>query len=369
MSFQGITTLNKLRNIFFIDFLSPNISSINTNYFNTTMIVYSNDIDKQYNKHNEFNLSLFIERLVKKRVKHREQRLYIKELIVRIFITIIFNSNETFNNNHLKTLYDIFFPEIKDIKEYKEEGFNTKEKENKMEDDNNDVLKTNQRDVNVKYSLDMLLKLIDTGLDMNLETFDENINAMARQMIMKCNTNNNVHNNDNNNNNNDYDNILYNECLLPITALRSYFKPKYNHVKKLASEHKASTFCKDLFLFYQKNFKYVVNNYFSHLLKTNTRDPLIEENLHKERNAIYNRYKVNLVLIEDNQTFSQFIKHILTDNNVSIQDEITNEDYETFGNTLYHQNPKYNQNTFYTLYHIMTIYMIITSTTQSTVIP
>ena len=330
MSFQGITTLNKLRNIFFIDFLSPNISSINTNYFNTTMIVYSNDIDKQYNKHNEFNLSLFIERLVKKRVKHREQRLYIKELIVRIFITIMFNSNETFNNNHLHTLYDIFFPEIKEIQEYKEERFNTKEKENKMEDDDNDVLKTNQRDVNVKYSLDMLLKLIDTGLDMNLETFDENINAMARQMIMKCNTNNNVHNNDNNNNNNDYDNILYNECLLPITALRSYFKPKYNHVKKLASEHKASTFYKDLFLFYQKNFKYVVNNYFSHLLKTNTRDPIIEENLHKERNAIYNRYKVNLVLIEDNQTFSQFIKHILTDNNVSIQDEITNEDYETF---------------------------------------
>ena len=309
MSFQGITTLNKLRNIFFIDFLSPNISSINTNYFNTTMIVYSNGIDKQYNKHNEFNLSSFIERLIKKRVKHREQRLYIKELIVRIFITIIFNSKETFNNNHLKTLYDIFFPEIKEIMEYKEEGFNTKEKGNEIEDDI-DTLKSNQRDVNVKYSLDMLLKLIDTGLDMNLETFDDNINAMARQMINKCNTNNNVHNNGNdNNNNNDCDNILYNECLLPITSLRSYFKPKYNDVKKFANEYKSSTFRKDLFTFYQKNFKYIVNNYFSHLLKTNTRDPIIEENIRKQRNAIYNKYKINLVLIEDNQTFSQFIKH------------------------------------------------------------
>ena len=326
MSFQGITTLNKLRNIFFIDFLSPNISSINTNYFNSTMIVYSNDIDKQHNKLNEFNLSLFIERLIKKRVKYRERRLYIKELIVRIFITIIFNSKETFNNNHLKTLYDIFFPDMREIHEHKEEGFSTKEKSNEPEDDD-DKLKSNQSDINIKRSLDMLLKLIDTGLDMNLEMFDENVNAMARQMIAKCNSNSDSNDS---NANNDYDTILYNECLLPITALRCYFKPKYNHERRLACEHKGSTFRKDLFMFYQQNFKYVVNNYFSHLLTSNADDPIIEENIQKERNAIYNRYKVNLVLIEDNQTFSQFIKHILTDHSSSIKDEITNEDFDTF---------------------------------------
>ena len=325
MSFQGITALNKLRDIFFIDFLSPNVSSINTNYFNTTMIVYSNDLDKQSNKLNEFNLSLFIERLIKKRVKLREQRLYIKELIVRIFITIIFNSKETFNNNHLNTLYDIFFPEIRQIHEHKEEDSNTKEKSNETEGDV-DKLKTNEGDTNIKQSLDMLLKLIDTGLDMNLETFEENVNAMARQMISKCN-NNNDHSDNNSNNN--CNNILYNECLLPITALRCYFKPKYNNVSKFTFDQKASTFLKDVFVFYQQNFKYVVNNYFSHLLTSNA-DPVVEENNKKERTAIYNRYKINLVLIEGNQTFSQFIKNILAEETTPVQEEITNEDFDTF---------------------------------------
>ena len=93
----------------------------------------------------------------------------------------------------------------------------------------------------------MLLKLIDVGFDKPIEDFDKEINIIANKLIK---LNSGAGQTEDNNN------LLENEFLLPITAMRNYLKPQYTDVCKIYSNFK-ETECLDIFEIYKRNFKSV----------------------------------------------------------------------------------------------------------------
>ena len=48
ISFQGITILNKIREVFFIDFLDKNVKNFETKYFNSAILVYDFEWEKKH---------------------------------------------------------------------------------------------------------------------------------------------------------------------------------------------------------------------------------------------------------------------------------------------------------------------------------
>ena len=318
-AFQGISMINKLRETYFIDFLSQKIVNLHTKYFRTTVLIYSNEWDKRHyatiNTENPsgFNLLKFLERIKKKEKKKRSTVFNLREFVVRIFITIIFNSKQLYNDNMLKKLYDVFYPEISN-----ENDEESEEKEESEDDEDKKEEKTKQY-INTKKSLDMLLKLIDVGFDKPIEDFDKEINIIANKLIK---LNSGAGQTEDNNN------LLENEFLLPITAMRNYLKPQYTDVCKIYSNFK-ETECLDIFEIYKRNFKYVVETYFPHLLMVSD-DPMVEQNLKALREKFYLNYKINVVLVEEGKVMNDFIENLIKNTQDIVTKKVTDEEFDSF---------------------------------------
>ena len=306
ISFQGITILNKIREVFFIDFLDKNVKNFDTKYFNSAILVYDFEWEKKHlnNENVEnfevFNIVKFINRLCKKEKNNKYNNFNLREFMMKIFNTILFNSNKNFSDENFQKIFLNFYPN------YKNNNNNNLEEENS----------------NIKNSLDKILKIIDVGFDKNINDFMNEINIIAEKLI-----NLDIKNFEFNEN----ENILETKDFLPITNFRNYLKPNYNLIKKiykLSENNINENFNLDIFDLYIKNFQFIIMNYFPYLINENE-DELIEKNLESLRENFYINYKINIVLFEQNGTFNNFIENL--DKNIFYNnDKISEEDYDSF---------------------------------------
>ena len=306
ISFQGITILNKIREVFFIDFLDKNVKNFETKYFNSAILVYDFEWEKKhFNNENVenfevFNIIKFINRICKKEKNNKYNNFNLREFMMKIFNTILFNSNKNFSDENFQKIFLNFYPN------YKNNNNNNFEEENS----------------NIKNSLDKILKIIDVGFDKNINDFMNEINIIAEKLI-----NLDIKNFEFNEN----ENILETKDFLPITNFRNYLKPNYNLIKKIykISENNINeNYNLDIFDLYIKNFQFIIMNYFPYLINENE-DELIEKNLENLRENFYINYKINIVLFEQNGTFNNFIENL--DKNIFYNnDKISEEDYDSF---------------------------------------
>ena len=335
-SFQGITLLNKIRNIYFIDSLDNSINIIETKYFRGFNIIYSNEWNKRNanslksENPNVFNLVKLIN-FLKNDLGNDMHRynLVLRELVIKIFISFIFNSKQEFTDENFKNIYNKFLPNYKSLYSKK---ITDEKKEDEEENLNINNMKIEQKNIykeqfcEIKPSIDKLLKIIDIGFDKSIDDFNKEINIISEK-ILNINSNNRNANNDED----DEENILESEAYLPISSFRSYLKPIFLDIKKLyrnpnEEEQGSSLNIMDIYI---NNFTYVVKNYFSYFLQR-SKDENIEKNMDKLRKNFYNNFRVSFLLFEEDGCINDLLENFQKNLSKSINQKITNEEYDNF---------------------------------------
>ena len=324
-TFQGITLLNKIRDIFFIDSLDNDINVIDTKFFRGVLILYSNEWETRHGNSMKtqeptaFNIVKFLNRLKTKPKKEHDKCLLIRELVIKLLITILFNSKENFNDDTFLNIFMKFLPKYKSLYQQENSKDNKEEEEEDInneneEEDNLNIGQTQSQKNKKKYkndiynqaygaikpSLDKLLKIVDVGMDKIIEDFNKEINIIAKKLtsigaVAKSNDD-------------DEENILDSKAYLPISSFRSYLKPIYVDIKKIfKSTEEANSF--DLYSYYIKTFIYVVENYFPYFL-TKTGDSEIDSNINELRRNFFNNYRLNLLVVEEEGTINDLLDTI-----------------------------------------------------------
>ena len=240
---QGISVLNKLRQVYYLDLIDNEVTSIDTKLFKYTLVIYSKEWEKRHeeDKDNVFNIIKFINYLKDKPRNKHNKKLILKEVLIKLLITIIMNSDQSFNDDTFRKIYSLYLPNYTNIYDEKNTSIN---------------------DDKVKVSLDKLFKVIDAGLDKTLLDFNKEINICAKKIIS-------VINSAKTDKNKKGDNIYENEFFLPINSMRNYLKPNYTEIKSIYKDDNNNKEEKDIvniFDSYIKNFKDVVNSYFKFFL-------------------------------------------------------------------------------------------------------
>ena len=343
-TFQGITLLNKIREIYFIDYLDRNINVIDTKYFRGFLVLYSNDWEERHGdslkseKSSAFNIVKFYNRLKTKIKKDHNKKLLLRELIVKIFITILFNSKENFNDDTFKNIYLKFLPKYKllyasgkanisneDDEKEEEEDENTnlninniEQEEAKKPKNKNDIF--NQAYGVIKPSLDKMLKILDVGMDKIIEDFNNEINIIAKKLTsVKSGGKSNE---------DEEETILDSKPYLPISSFRSYLKPIYVDLKKIYKlTDNTTTF--DLYDYYIKTFHYVVKNYFPYFIGQ-TGDSNIDENIKILRKNFFNNFRLNLLVVEEEGTIHDLLDSIHEQILKQLNKKISTDAYNKF---------------------------------------
>ena len=304
-SFQGISLLNKIRQMYYIDLMDKDINTIDTKDFRYTLVINSNEWEKRHNSENMncFNLLKFINYLKEKQINSKnkkKQKIILKEVLIKLLISILFNSNQTFNDDNIKKIYLAYWPDYKTSTD-----------------------KSNQKDTEkIKPSLDKLLKILDVGFDKPITDFDKEINLLANKII-------NIETSNKDNGDDDEDNLLDNEYFLPIDSLRYHLKPNYSEFKKLFRDNSGNYNVMELFDTYTKNFQNVVNTYFKYLL-TNSEDTLIDNNLKTMRKNFFESFRINILLFEEDNTLNDFIENLNEKIFKVLDTKISDEDFNKF---------------------------------------
>ena len=350
--FQGISFLNRLRQAYFLDIIDKKINTLDVKYFRYTILVYSNEWENRHKnvintEHPDgFNLVKFIDRIKNKPKSLYKQKLVIREIVLKLLITIIINSKQIYSVETFKKLYQAFMPNYKDLYETKEHKNNKKEDDNENDDENEEekeneeeeerpkknikkeVKHFEQKPSRIKTSLNKLLKIIDIGLDKSIEDFDKEINLIANKLISMGGDPLNIQNDEN------IDSIFDNRGFLPINSLRHYLKPYYADKKKIYKIQEKKDNVKipfDILDSYIKIFKQVVKNYFSYFLTENIEDNLIDNNLQTLRINFYNNFRINIVIFEEENTINELLDNIQTMfTKEEINNKITDESFNTF---------------------------------------
>ena len=349
--FQGISFLNRLRQAYFLDIIDKKINTLDVKYFRYTILVYSNEWENRHKnvintEHPDgFNLVKFIDRIKNKPKSLYKQKLVIREIVLKLLITIIINSKQIYSVETFKKLYQAFMPNYKDLYETKEHKNNKKEDDNENDDENEEekeneeeeerpkknikkeVKHFEQKPSRIKTSLNKLLKIIDIGLDKSIEDFDKEINLIANKLISMGGDPLNIQNDEN------IDSIFDNRGFLPINSLRHYLKPYYADKKKIYKIQDKKDNVKipfDILDSYIKIFKQVVKNYFSYFLTENIEDNLIDNNLQTLRINFYNNFRINIVIFEEENTINELLDNIQTMfTKEEINNKITDESFNT----------------------------------------
>ena len=303
-SFQGISVLNKLRQTYYIDLIDKDVTSIDLKHFRYTLIVNSNEWEKRHSDGSAkdyFNLIKFLSYLHEKS-KNKNKKILMKEILIKILITIVFNSNQPFTDETFKKIYKHYLPNYKSVLD-----------ENNKKEDNEKI----------KSSLDKLLKMIDVGFDKTITDFDKEINILANKIILidSFGGKTNVEDDDTN--------ILDNEFLLPINSMRKYLKPEYCEFKKIYRESNNDYNVLDLFDTYIKQFVTVVNTYFKFLLK-DSEDSMIQNNLNTMRRNFFENFRINILLVEEENTINDFIENLQKRVFSTIDKKISDDDFNKF---------------------------------------
>ena len=299
-SFQGISVLNKIRQMYYIDLLDKEITYINVKDFRYTLIINSNEWEKRHSDGSDtyFNLLRFLNYLIERPRKNGNKKIILKEMLIKILITILFNSNQKITEENIKLIYKHYMPDYKTI--------------------NGSENKLNEKD-KIKGALDKILKILDVGFDKSINDFNKEINILSDKIINigKLNIQE------------DTSNILNNDYLLPIDSMRNYLRPEYCEIKKIYRGVNNNYQALDLLDIYINQFKHVVNTYFKYLLKDSD-DPMIQSNLNTVRKNFYDSFRINILLIEEQNTINDFVENINKKVFNAIDEKITEEDYINF---------------------------------------
>lgn len=86
--FQGVTLINQLRETFFIDLMGPKVTSIQTKYFVSATIVYSDEAkEDKTGEDNKHDLMKVINYLCGVEKNHTSMK--IRDFMIKLFITIV----------------------------------------------------------------------------------------------------------------------------------------------------------------------------------------------------------------------------------------------------------------------------------------
>lgn len=304
--FQGISLLNKLRQDYYLDLIDNDITSINTKIFKYTLIVYSKEWEKRHesDKNTIFDILKFIKYLKDRPKSKKNTKLILKEVLIKLLITIIYNSGQPFNDDTFRKLYSSYLPNYSNIYE---------EKNPDIENDK------------VKASLDKLFKLIDVGLDKTNIDFCREINSCASKIIATINA-------AKIDKNKKGDNIYENEFYLPIDSMRNYLKPNYTEFKAIYkddNDNKPETDIVNIFDTYIKNFTEIVNTYFKYFLSTPS-DKIEGSNLDIMRKNFFKNYRINILLFEEENTINDLIENLQNKVFNVLESKISDEDFNKF---------------------------------------
>ena len=325
--FQGISILNRLRQIYFLDILDKKVDSLDTKYFRYTMMLYSSEWEMRHKstmntEHPDgFNLIQFINRLKNKPRKFHQQKLIIREIVLKLLITIIMNSKEMYTDETFKKLYQAFMPNYKELyqdkdpkdkNKKKEESEEEEEVEEEEENEESELKKKKkikkeefkQKPSRIKTSLDKLLKIIDVGTDKSTEDFDKEINLIANKLISIGGDPLNIQNEET------IESILENKGYLPISSLRNYLKPDFSEKKIIYKVGKEGKNSFDIFDTYNKVFTNIIKKYFGYFLIDEIEDNLVEKNLETLRQNFYNNFRINILIFEEKGTINDFLENI-----------------------------------------------------------
>ena len=305
-SFQGISLFNKIRQMYYLDLIDNDITSIDTKLFKYTLVIHSNDWEKRHesDKNNYFDIIKFINYLKNKPKSKKNQKLLIKEILIKLLITIIYNSDQPFNDDTFNKIYQLYMPNCNDIY-----------------DDNNSSIETDK----VKASLDKLIKIIDVGFDKTIDDFNKEINIIAKKIlssIKNTKSGNYVYK----------DNIMENEFYLPINSLRNYLKPNYTEFKSIYKNDIDNENPEDsvnIFDSYINNFTKIVNTYFKFFL-TSSKDAILEKNLEVMRKNFFQTFRLNILLFEEENTINDFIENLQNKIFKVLDTKISDNDFNNF---------------------------------------
>ena len=304
-TFQGISLLNKLRQAYYLDLIDNDITTIDTKTFKYTLMIYSKEWEKRHesDKNNFFDLLKFIKYLNNKPKNKHNQKLIIKEILIKLLITIIYNSDQKFNDDTFKKLYTEYLPNYQNIYDDKNTSIN---------------------DDKVKASLDKLLKVIDLGLDKTINDFTEEINILAKKIISTISSAKT--------DNKKVDNIYENEFYLPINSMRNYLKPNYTEFKAIYKDDNNNKEEKDIaniFDIYIKTFKEVVNTYFKYFFNS-PQDSLTAKNLETMRQKFFQNYHINILLFEEENSINDLIENLQNKIFNVLDKKISDSDFQQF---------------------------------------
>ncbi len=304
--FQGISLLNKLRQAYYLDLIDNDITSIETKIFKYTLVIHSKEWEKRHenDKNNYFDILKFINYLKDKPKNKHNKKLVLKEILIKLLITIIFNSDQNFNDDTFKKLYNLYLPNYTSIY-----------------DDNNTSIDNDK----VKASLDKLFKVIDVGFDKTINDFNKEINLCAKKIIASINSGKIDANKKG-------DNIYENEFYLPINSMRNYLKPnftEFNAIYKDDNNNKEEKDIVNIFDSYINNFTKIVNTYFKYFLTT-PKDQIVAKNLDTMRKNFFNSYHINILLFEEENTINDLIENLQNKIFNVLDTKISDSDYNNF---------------------------------------
>ena len=304
-TFQGISLLNKIRQAYYLDLIDNDITTIDTKTFKYTLIIYSKEWEKRHegDKNSFFELLKYIKYLNNKPKNKHNHKLIIKEILIKLLITIIYNSDQKYNDDTFKKIYNEYLPNYKDIYDDKNTSIN---------------------DDKVKVSLDKLLKVIDLGLDKPINNFTEEINILAKKIISTISSTKIDSKKD--------DNIYVNEFYLPINSLRNYLKPNYTEFKAIYKDDNNNKEGKDIvniFDIYIKHFKELVNTYFKYFFNS-PKDSITAKNLETMRKNFYQNYHLNILLFEEENSINDLIENLQNKIFNVLEKKISDSEFEQF---------------------------------------
>ena len=308
-SFQGITVLNKLRQQYYLDLLDNNITMIDTTKFKYTLVTYSLLWEKERKKEkncNYFNIEKFLEYLKDKPKGKNNKKLILKEILIKILISYLFNSPQNFTDDTLKKLYSLYMPNYNNV--YDEGNKSEIEKDK------------------VKGSLEKMFNAIDSGIDKTVIDFSKEINMLSKKIIAKATSDTKTSSKIKE------DNIYQNNFFLPIDSMRNYLKPNYTEFKPLSKvDNKSENNSNILNIFdsYIKNFKDIVNTYFKYFLST-PQDKEINYNLIKMRYNFFENYRINILIFEEENSINDLIENIQNTIFNQLDTKISEQDFNSF---------------------------------------
>jgi hypothetical protein len=326
--FQGVSVLNEIRKVFFIDSLDPNLTVLETKYFNAVTFIYCTDDEKhkdsnQADDNNRQELHRILQNFCMR--KKRYEAISLREFMVKIFLTIVRNSNEPINYSILDNIIKKFMTPKK--QEFNNEMNNNEEvaddAKEKLDDTTGNEKKKSQIEDSTRPCIETLLKIIDVGLDKSYDDFIQDINMISGP-IVKITENFNM-----------MANIELKNT--PITEYRCYLKPQYFEKKKISilddRDDKISLMNKSDYLNIYEYYKTLVQDtytiYFSHFDDQSGMDSDMLQLQQKKRNNFYKDYRIKFVLIEDQKVFSSFIDYLFIFYNDLIHKEKFEEDFNT----------------------------------------